>query len=260
MLNYEQIGSPVAEIVTKTKNKDDPKVKNKVVYLANDYEEDQVQNPLDQIDLGPNEEFQQVPDDRERNILYVTGASGSGKSYYSANYIKEYVKRHSKNKVYLFSSVKDDSVLDKIKQVKRVDINLPDFLTEDFAINDFQDTLLIFDDTDCISDRRLMKKVQGILDIALQTGRHTNTFVVYTSHTACAGLQTKLILNESHSTTFFVNGMGGRAITYLLGGYLGLTKKQIEVVKSIKSRWVTILKTYPQLVMSTKMLTPTKNL
>jgi DNA replication protein DnaC len=35
--------------------------------------------------------YQQIPDNEERNVLYVTGASGSGKSFYSAEYINQYI-------------------------------------------------------------------------------------------------------------------------------------------------------------------------
>jgi hypothetical protein len=125
--------------------------------------------------------------------LYITGASGSGKSYYSAEYIKQYIKKHPKNEVMLFSSVGDDAVLDKIKKVKRFKIHNGDFVGEQFSIDDFKDCLLIFDDVDCISSKPILKKVYEILDKALTTGRHTGTSVVYTTHTACNGKATKLI-------------------------------------------------------------------
>ena len=82
--------------------------------------------------------FQQIPDSKERHILYITGASGSGKSYYSADYINQYIKKNPNNEIYLFSSVSDDKVLDKIKKLKRVNINNEDFLHTEFDIDDFK--------------------------------------------------------------------------------------------------------------------------
>jgi len=74
-----------------------------------------------------------VPDKtRERDILYVTGRSGSGKSYYSADFIKQYIKMHPKKGVYLISSLMKDKCLDKIKQLKRVKIKTPEFLSAFF--------------------------------------------------------------------------------------------------------------------------------
>ena len=86
-----------------------------------------VRNGYTNIKLESNQSFQQIPDNKERNILYVTGASGSGKSYYSAEYIQQYIKKHPKNDVFLFSSVGEDKVLDKLKKLRRFKI-----LDEDF--------------------------------------------------------------------------------------------------------------------------------
>ncbi len=253
-LNFENIGTPIAKIIDKNKKE------LNTVYLADLEIHQKPRHIYGTIELQANETFQQIPDNRERNILYITGASGSGKSYYSADYINQYIKKNPNNEIYLFSSVSDDKVLDKIKKLKRVNINNADFLHTEFDIDDFKNSLLIFDDTDCISNKPLLKKVNEILDKVLQTGRHVGCTAIYTSHTACNGKSTKMILNESHSITFFINGMGGKSMRYLLDQYLGLDKKQIEKVKSIKSRWTTVLKTFPQIVMSQRYMAFTKNL
>jgi hypothetical protein len=114
----------------------------------------------------------------------------------------------------LFSSVGDDAVLNKIKKLKRFKIHDADFVSESFSIDDFKDSLLIFDDVDYISSKPILKKVYEILDKALTTGRHSGTSVIYTTHTACNGRTTKLILTESHSVTFFMSGMNGKSSKY----------------------------------------------
>jgi hypothetical protein len=255
MLNFESVGNPIAKIIDKKNTK-----KEQIVYLSDPELDGEVRNGYTNIDLEPHQSFQQITSNKERDILYITGASGSGKSYYSAEYIKQYIKKHPKNEVMLFSSVGDDAVLDKIKKVKRFKIHDGDFVGEQFSIADFKDSLLIFDDVDCISSKPILKKVYEILDKALTTGRHTGTSVIYTTHTACNGKATKLILTESHSVTFFISGMGGKSSRYLLDSYLGLDKKQIERFKNIKSRWTTIMKTYPQLVLTQRKLTFSKDL
>jgi hypothetical protein len=57
-----------------------------------------------------------------------------------------------------------------------------------------------------------------------------------------------------------MNAMGGKSSKYLLDGYLGLDKKQIEKLKNVKSRWTTIMKSYPQLVLTQRKLTFSKDL
>ena len=60
--------------------------------------------------------FQLLPDKTaSRQILYITGASGSGKSTFTRKNIKEYQKIWKDSEVYLFSALKEDESLDEIK-------------------------------------------------------------------------------------------------------------------------------------------------
>jgi hypothetical protein len=61
-------------------------------------------------------------------------------------------------------------------------------------------------------------------------------------------------LNECNSITFNYRTFGNRTLKYLLDSYLGLDKKQIERLKKLDGRMITILKTYPKLVLSEKEL------
>jgi hypothetical protein len=112
--------------------------------------------------------------------------------------------------------------------------------------------MVIFDDCDCITDKKMKLKVQGIQNSILETGRHFNVYCCISSHLACAGNETKRTLNEAHSITFFPHSLGGRSLKYLLEGYLGLDKEQIKKVKNTPSRWITIIKSYPQVCLSEK--------
>lgn len=198
------------------------------------------------------ESIQQIPDkQKERQILYVTGASGSGKSYYTYLYCEQYRKQYPKNPIYLISSINDDSSIDKIKGLKRFDLN-PKFMETDFRVEDFKNSMVIFDDTDCITNKILRNKINGLLGILLETGRHQAVSVTYTSHLPSAGLDTKKILNESHSITLFPNALGGRALKNLLENYLGFDKEQRKKIRTIKSRWITITKTFPMCVLYEK--------
>lgn len=205
------------------------------------------------IQLREGETFQPVVDtSKERNILYVTGASGSGKSYYTQAYAKEYKKKFPDNEVFLFSSISEDSSIDKIKGLHRINIKNADFLKDELTAKDFANSLVIFDDTDVIPDKKIRNKVNAVRDSILETGRHFKVFCIFTSHIACNAVETKRILNESHTITFFPSSMNGRALQYLLGSYLGFDKDQIKAIKGVDSRWVTIYKTYPQVILTQK--------
>lgn len=189
---------------------------------------------------------QAIDTDTERQVLYVTGPSGSGKSYYTRQFIEDYHKKFPKRPVYVFSSLSECKTLDKIKYLKRIKVKEEKFLCSELSAKDFRETLCIFDDCDVISNKLIKKKIFDILNQLLELGRHMHTSVVFTSHNANAGLDTKKILTESHSITIYPRNMGSRPLRYLLGEYLGMDKKEIKKIKKCNGRWVTICKTtYP---------------
>jgi len=245
-MNFENIGKIVAKVV----NENDKK-KDKIISVSD--KTDDLDNPMKKIVLTKSfETIQQIPNkQQERQILYITGASGSGKSYYTQAYCKEYKKLFPKNEIYLFSSINEDSSIDKIKGLNRFILD-DTFIKEEIMTADFRNSIVIFDDTDCISNKILKNKINSILNQLLETGRHFNTSVIYTSHLATAGLDTKRILNEAHSITIFPSSLGGRSLKNLLENHLGFDRHQIKKIKNINSRWATIVKTYPMVVLSEK--------
>jgi Cdc6-like AAA superfamily ATPase len=205
---------------------------------------------FNELKLTGAEKFQQIPDTKkERQILYICGASGSGKSYYTKEYCDQFKKAFPKRQIYLFSSIADDSSIDKVKDLKRIALT-PALLQDDLKAEDFKDSLVIFDDVDCITDKPMKIKVASILNSILETGRHFNVYCIYTSHLACSGNETKRILNEAHSITFFPKNSGGRVLKYLLESYLGFDKDQIKKTKKLNSRWCTVIKSFPMVVLS----------
>jgi len=246
-MNFEK-GKIIASIKDLENEKKRSKKKdNKFLYI-----DDKANNSIDSYDCDYNETIQQLPDkETERSILYITGPSGSGKSYYTRNYILEYKKLFPKNNVYIFSSLDSDETLDKIPKIKRIKFT-DKFLLYDFKITDFKDSLVIFDDVDSETNKFKKKKIFDILSMILNTGRHERCSCIFTSHLSCAGNETKLILSEAHSITIFPKNAGNRSLKYLLDSYFGLDKHQINYIKKLNSRFVTLIKTYPSVLISEK--------
>jgi len=238
-MNRDNIGTPIFKIKNKGKNID-------TISVSTDADDGEAE-----ILLKKNETTQLIPSNKERDILYITGASGSGKSYFALQYLKEYHLKYPKNDVYLISSLKEDATLDKFKSLKRIILD-QDFLNENFEIDDFKDSLIIFDDADCLQNKDMREKVNGLLTIILETGRHSKTSCIFTSHLPAAGYSTKRILNEAHSITFFCAGLGARALKYLMESHLGLDKDQIRKIKRNKSRATTFVRSFPSLILYDK--------
>jgi len=244
-MNFENLGFALCKIVS-----EDKKTKDVNVYFATHDDKDKIKYPIETITLDDKKEsMQHLPytmkdKGNTRQILYVSGASGSGKSFYASSYIKEYVKMFPKNDIFIVSSLDKDEQLDKIKNVKRIKLD-EKFYETPFTIEDFRNTLVVYDDTEMIANKLIQDKITNIMNLILTTGRHTNTFAINTSHVTNAGHRTKLMLLESHSVTLFLVTMGDKALKYFLETSFGLGKKQIDKIRELDSRWVTICRTMP---------------
>ena len=113
---------------------------------------------------------------------------------------------------------------------------------EPIQIEDLSDSVVIFDDIDVISDKRIRDAVYNILNKTLEIGRHFKITALVTNHLPTNGKETRRILNEAHQVVYFPHSASGR-IKYLLVDYLGLDKKMIAYFRRQNSRWCCIFKT-----------------
>jgi hypothetical protein len=195
-------------------------------------------------------EFQHLPDpNTERQILYITGASGSGKSTYCSKYALIYKKIYPNNPIYVFSALKEDESLDIIKP-KRIKISKETLIDDPIEITDLRNSLVIFDDIDCISDKLLKEAVYKILNSCLEVGRHENCSCIITNHLPSNGTYTRRILNECHSITYFPHSGNNGKLKKFLIEQIGLEKSDYLRNKKAKTRWATIFKNYPMVNMT----------
>ena len=161
-------------------------------------------------------------------------------------------KLYPTNPVYLFSYLDEDETIDKVKKLQRFDINSKEFMDEELDPKEFKDCCIVLDDIEMISDKKLKNKILDFFKKLLQVGRHYNTSVIFACHEVCNGAETKTVLNECHSVTIFPKVYGNKKLHYLLDNYFGLDKLQIERIKKLDSRAVTIIRSYPKVVVSEK--------
>ena len=119
----------------------------------------------------------------ERAIIYIVGASGSGKSRWASNYCEKYKEKYSYRPQYLFSRLEKDEALDKLKYIKRV--KLDKMLESDIELEDLKDSLCIFDDIEAIENKAILAKINNLMHRILTMGRHTNTSIIFCKHIAC---------------------------------------------------------------------------
>jgi hypothetical protein len=230
-------------------------VKNKsgstegILYLHTEEDPTKKIQQLKEVNLPVGDKFQIVPPSEEdkRNVYYIAGASGSGKSYVAAEISKNYKLLHPNNEVYLISKLTEDSTLDSLTFIKR--INIDTFLDDPPKIEEFRNCLVIFDDYDGITGKLGKIVNETITDICI-TGRHTSTNLILCTHHISNYSKTRLLLNEATHYILYPQSSSFNALKHLLIHYLGMEKDEIKALKNIKSRWVCFHKNYPQYQLS----------
>ena len=227
MLNLNKVGRPLAKIEGGTYNGMSVSVSDHFASNADADDADQngLMKELRQLKLANDSNLQQVPNTtNERDIIYITGPSRSGKSTYTRKYLKQYVKHVKGRPIYFISSLPSDESLDKIKPKR---IKLDDSLhTDPIKVNEFRESACIFVDINVISDKKIREAVCSILNQILEIGRRFKIHCIVTDHLPTHGKDTRRIINEAHTFTYFPHSAGGGKIKYLLEEYVGLDRKQ----------------------------------
>lgn len=201
------------------------------------------------INLPDDSQFQLVPspDPNKREVWYIAGASGSGKSYIAKGIAEMYKKLHPSREVYLISKLGEDNTLDTMKPPpKRINIQT---LIDDFPeLDEFKDCCVIFDDYDTFTGPA-EKVVHKLIDDLATMGRHTNTTMLCLSHYLTNYKKTRLLLNEATHIVVYPMATSFHALSYLLKTHIGLSKDDCRDLKKM-GRWVCLYKHYPQWLVS----------
>jgi len=253
MLNFNGNGRPIARIHFNNSRRKLP-----LLYLA-DLESGgsmHSTNKLDKIDLNDiknleNSTLIPLPSENKRDVIYVVGQSGSGKSFYIANFVKEYHKMFPKNKIYLFSpEIEDNSFEDIYKILNIVKLN-DEILNEDISIDEFENSLVIFDDFEAIN-KKYQKFVVDLMNKMLTSGRKLNISLCIVKHVSNSGKDTQLLNLECTQVVLFPYFLNKRNLEYLCMNYLGLSKDDINTFLGWDTRPVTIIKGYPKVILGEK--------
>lgn len=251
-MNIENIGIPIFRIYKKSK-KGKGKEKEKDNYIDICVSDNKARNNFESIEAKDDEEFRLIPRySEERCIFYISGQSGSGKTYHCRNFAEEYHKKYPKRDIYLFSLIQEDKSID-LKYIKRIDLSkLAE--EEELVLSDLADSLIIYDDVDCVRDKHLKDKLKRISNQIMELGRHHNISFCYLSHLSCKGHETRTILNECSHITLFPAHMNAYNFKYITEHYIGLDKRQrLELLDlGRKNRSITYIKTYPPVIFSGK--------
>lgn len=195
--------------------------------------------------------FELLPnaDPNKREVWYIAGQSGSGKSFIAKGLAHYYHKLFPERGVYLISKLNEDSTLDELKFLKR--INIQSFIDDYPDLEEFKDCMLIADDYDTLTGDA-EKVISKLVDDIAIMGRHTNTTMLCLSHYLTNYKKTRLLLNEATHVVVYPLSTSYHALRYLIKNYIGVDEEDLKRHRKLGSRWLMYSKGFPQYMVSQK--------
>lgn len=232
-------GRKIARIIGGSKN-------GEFIYMT----EDKIDGGFNEINIEEGI-LQPLPNMNVIEKVYVAAPSGSGKSYYSGKWIKEFIRMKKNDEVFLLSPIPEDKALDS-NDLVRIDLD-QHLLNKPILIEELENSLVCFDDCESIKSKEMKKYIEYLRDSILEIGRHYNTRMIWISHLISNYSDTRRLLNESTSVTVFSkSGSGTYQIKKFLTNQCGLSTNEIKRFLAVNSRWCTIYRSYPQYVIHEK--------
>lgn len=189
----------------------------------------------------------------ERSVDYIAGPSGSGKSTYAVGLAKAFKRIYPEKDFIVFSrtNVKDDPAFAGMRPIQvLIDesiITNPIDITKELT----QGCLILFDDCNTIPDDKQKKAVDKLMSDIMEVGRKLKIWIIITNHLVIPNERkvARTIMNEMQSLTVFPKSGSSQQIRYCLKQYYGLNNKQMDQILSLPSRWITVLRNFPQCVL-----------
>lgn len=222
--------------------------------------EDKVSSGTSKMSLPPGKwEFEPVPPpwvdkakEAPREIIFVSGRSGSGKSHWIRTYAQNYLKIYPENKVLLISSLKEDRTLDALDALKRIDVEKL-AASPPSDVKTWKDSLVIIDDVeDLPKDQAAV--VATVETTCAMKGRHPSVTLIRAAHNSTNYRETRLLLQEAHGFVVYPNNGTTSQAEYLLSKYGGLSKQGARDVMHMPTRWVYVHHAMPRFMMTANSL------
>lgn len=246
---------PIA--IVKDTDKKNSKFHNKFLYLDTDEKSKdgiiKAEIPMSCVfNLIPN------PDMNKRDVYYIAGASGSGKSFIAKQLGENYIRMYPNREIYVISKLDEDDTLDSMdlpKSKMPIRLDYSGWVENPPNINQFSNSMIIFDDVDTIEGKE-GKAVRTFMDdIAIMGRKHHNEqgniTMLFLTHYITNYKKTRLMLNEASHYVIYPQATSAHSLSYLLKTHIGMERDDIKKLKKL-GRWCCIGKNYPQYLISSQ--------
>lgn len=164
--------------------------------------------------------------------VLLAGSTGCGKSMLAAKMLEQ-----CPHEIVAFSRLAEDPSIDDHVKVTRIPL---DALTDtDIDMTDLAGKVLLADDWETYRDKKVVKKIQELVDSCLETGRHEGvSFVLRTTHHLLNGKVTRQALLESNGIALFPHSGGVKHGRDFMKSRLGISGMVANRMMKTPSRWI----------------------
>lgn len=195
----------------------------------------------------------------DRDVYYLAGPGGVGKSTYIASLCRMYARMRPRSRIFLLSKKSHDDVIDSLTEAegKPTRLDWHRFWADIPPLTDFQDTMFIMDDCDTLPTEqfeRLLFLLKELINDGRQVEGKPNSActVVWVTHQSTDGNRSRAILSGITKAVVWPVKTNKNQMRCLLGT-LGCEERMREIcAKSYGSKWgwVTIEKSEPLVVLT----------
>ena len=182
----------------------------------------------------------------DRDLIYVSGPSGAGKTTWAKLFMEEYHEKYPNN-VILTLSKKPWKPQPGVKS-KPLKITMATFRKLD--LDKLRDSLIVVDDYENLGPKRIQQAAKDWLKEIMNLGREYNISLILITHEIMNYRQTKQILNEANKVVIFPKSGARYQYRNFLKQYMGFNKSTVESIMSSPSRWVMLHRDCPLYTLS----------
>lgn len=206
----------------------------------------------------------EIEDGDQTNRIVLIGQSGSGKTYFLAEFLNGFKDKYPKHDILLFSRHEKDPSIDRVKEIQRINITEEDVIDSRrsgvplFDLENLKKTFCVFDDV--FGSSQLLNKfyVQLLNDLE-QNSRKYQCHLGIVIHNSCYH-QTRLILSESNTFVFFLRSSAAMN-KRIIKTYLGYDNKKADKLLSIDdSRYLIMRNSAPLFLMTENQIFTEKDI
>ena len=230
---------------------------NPPVFVRTAYDFDDKSKCVKSIELDDEYRILPLPyiplkSEQERSTIYISGASGKGKSYLINEISEMYHALFPNNKLYFFTKndwTEDRSLNKDLYEFVDVDKFIEHYRTADMLkqfllTKEFNNSFFIFDDIGALEkiSKEAAHTLQTVIDIILENKRKAKVSIAILSHIPTNYKKTSLLIREMKQYYLFPGNLQAKS-DRIIDTYLGLSKKEIERIvdeDSVDTTWLCV--------------------